>query len=36
MSTSERLSQLNFEIHKIDHQKCIAVDGTSPPTKENN
>jgi hypothetical protein len=27
ISTSERLSQLNFEIHKVGHQECLAVDG---------
>jgi hypothetical protein len=27
MSTSERVSQLDLEIHEVDHQECIAVDG---------
>jgi hypothetical protein len=26
MSISERLSQLDFKIHKVNHQDCIAVD----------
>jgi hypothetical protein len=26
MSTSERLSRLDLEIHEIGHQECIAVD----------
>jgi hypothetical protein len=26
MSTSERLSQFNFEIHEVSHQECFAVD----------
>jgi hypothetical protein len=25
--TSERLSRLDLEIHKIDHQEHIAIDG---------
>jgi hypothetical protein len=33
MSTFERLRQIDLEIHKIDHQKHIAVDETSSPTK---
>jgi hypothetical protein len=27
MSTSERLSQLDLEIHEVSHQKRLAVDG---------
>jgi hypothetical protein len=27
MSTSERLSQLDFKIHKVGHQERLAVDG---------
>jgi hypothetical protein len=27
ISTSERLSQLDFEIHEIGHQERLAVDG---------
>jgi hypothetical protein len=27
MSTSERLSRFNFEIHKVDYQKSLIVDG---------
>jgi hypothetical protein len=27
ISTSERLSQLNFEIYKVGHQEHLAVDG---------
>jgi hypothetical protein len=27
MSISERLSQLYLEIHEVDHQEHIAVDG---------
>jgi hypothetical protein len=27
MSTSKRLSRLNFEIHKVGHQECLTVDG---------
>jgi hypothetical protein len=27
MSTSERLSQLNLEIHEVSHQERLAVDG---------
>jgi hypothetical protein len=27
MSTFERLSRLDLEIHEFDHQECIAVDG---------
>jgi hypothetical protein len=26
MSTSERLSWFDIEIHKVSHQGCIAVD----------
>jgi hypothetical protein len=26
MSTSERLSQLDLEIHEVGHQECITVD----------
>jgi hypothetical protein len=26
MSTFERLSRLDIEIHKIGHQECLAVD----------
>jgi hypothetical protein len=26
MSISKRLSQLDFKIHKVNHQDCIAVD----------
>jgi hypothetical protein len=26
MSTSERVSQLDLEIHEVDHQEHIAVD----------
>jgi hypothetical protein len=27
MSTSKKLIRLNFEIHKVDHQKYLTVDG---------
>jgi hypothetical protein len=27
MSTSERLSQFDLEIHEVGHQECLAVDG---------
>jgi hypothetical protein len=27
MTTSERLSRLDLEIHEVDHQECLAVDG---------
>jgi hypothetical protein len=27
MSTSERLNQLDLEIHEVGHQECITVDG---------
>jgi hypothetical protein len=27
MSTSERLSRLDLEIHEVGHQECLAVDG---------
>jgi hypothetical protein len=27
ISTFERLSHLDFEIHKVDHQEHIVVDG---------
>jgi hypothetical protein len=27
MSTSERLSRLDLEIHKVGHQERIAIDG---------
>jgi hypothetical protein len=34
MSTSERLNQFNLEIHKVDHQKRLTIDGMSPSTKK--
>jgi hypothetical protein len=34
MSTSEKLDRLDPEIHKIDHQDYLTIDGTSPPTKK--
>jgi hypothetical protein len=33
MSTSRRLSRFDLEIHKIDHQKCIAVNGNVTTSK---
>jgi hypothetical protein len=27
MIISERLSRLDIEIHNVDHQECIVVDG---------
>jgi hypothetical protein len=27
ISTSERLSRLDLEIHEVGHQECLAVDG---------
>jgi hypothetical protein len=27
MLTSEKLSRLNLEIHEVDHQERLAVDG---------
>jgi hypothetical protein len=27
MSTFERLSQLDLEIHKFGHRECIVIDG---------
>jgi hypothetical protein len=27
MSTSERLSRLDLEIHEVDHQEHLAIDG---------
>jgi hypothetical protein len=27
MSTSEKLSWLDLEIHEVDHQECITIDG---------
>jgi hypothetical protein len=27
MNTSERLSQLNFEIYEVGHQECLAIEG---------
>jgi hypothetical protein len=33
MSTSERLSRFDIEIHEVSHQECLAVDETSPPTE---
>jgi hypothetical protein len=36
MSIFERLSQLDLEIHEVDHQKCIAVDGDVASHCKNN
>jgi hypothetical protein len=33
MSTSERLIQIDLEIHEVGHQKRLAVDGMSPLTE---
>jgi hypothetical protein len=33
MSTFERLSRLDLEIHEIGHQKRLTVDETSPSTE---
>jgi hypothetical protein len=34
MSTSERLSRLDLEIHEVGHQERLTVDGMSPLLKE--
>jgi hypothetical protein len=34
MTNSERLSCLDFKIHKFDHQKCFTVMKTSSVTKK--
>jgi hypothetical protein len=36
MSTSERLSQINLEIHEIGHQECLTVDGDIASHRKNN
>jgi hypothetical protein len=33
MITFERLNRLDLEIYKVDHQKCLAIDKTSPHTE---
>jgi hypothetical protein len=33
MSTSERLSRPDFEIHEVGHQERLVVDGTSSLTE---
>jgi hypothetical protein len=33
MSTSKILSRFDLKIYKVDHQKYLIVDGTSPFTK---
>jgi hypothetical protein len=27
MTTSERLDRLDLEIHEVDHEECLTVDG---------
>jgi hypothetical protein len=36
MSISERLSRFDLEIHKVDHQECIAVDENVTSHRKNN
>jgi hypothetical protein len=36
MSTFERVSWVDFEIHKIDHQKYLIVDGDVTSHEKNN
>jgi hypothetical protein len=34
MDTFKRLSRLDVEIHKVDHQERLTVDGDITPTKK--
>jgi hypothetical protein len=36
MSISERLSQLDLEIHEVDHQECLTVDENALSHRKNN
>jgi hypothetical protein len=35
INTFEGVSRLDFEIHKVNHQEHLTIDGTSPLTKKN-